>query len=133
MGMRKKIVILLVILSFIGAGLLVYRTFRSSGGTDDSTTKLPVDNSVDQVKQAEFNNAIIEASVSDQDLDGVSDIDEAKYKTNPASSDTDEDGLTDWQEIFNFKTDPLKSDTDGDGVADGYEVRHGTNPNIKEK
>jgi hypothetical protein len=84
-------------------------------------------------RQQEFDEAIKKASASDQDLDGISDSEEAKYKTNATSSDTDEDGLTDWQEIFNFKTNPLKADTDGDSFTDGYEVRRDLNPNVKGK
>ncbi|KKR34709.1 MAG: Peptidoglycan-associated outer membrane protein [Candidatus Magasanikbacteria bacterium GW2011_GWA2_40_10] len=133
MPIIKKITILLVILALIGMGALAYRKFYLSKQADNKTVTVPVDTSVDKVKQREFNDAIKKISASDQDLDGVSDSDEAKYKTSPTSSDTDEDGLTDWQEIFNFKTDPLKADTDGDGLADGSEVRRGTNPSVKQK
>lgn len=84
---------------------------------------------VDQVRQQEFKDALQKLSASDQDLDGISDSEEAKYQTSVTSSDTDEDGLTDWQEIFIYKTNPLKADTDGDSKADGYEVRRGLNPN----
>ena len=83
---------------------------------------------VDQVRQQEFKDALQKLSASDQDLDGIPDSEEAKYKTSVTSSDTDEDGLTDWQEIFIYKTNPLKADTDGDGKTDGYEVRRGLNP-----
>jgi hypothetical protein len=38
------------------------------------------------------------------------------------SADTDNDGLTDADEIQIFRTDPLKADTDGDGYKDGEEV-----------
>ena len=44
------------------------------------------------------------------------------------SGDTDEDGLTDWEEVKRHHTDPRKTDTDGDGLADGYEVQNGTDP-----
>jgi hypothetical protein len=66
---------------------------------------------------------------TDQDLDGLSDVDEAKYGTSKESSDTDQDGLLDKDEITIFKTNPLKADTDGDGHPDGLEVRNGYNPN----
>lgn len=49
----------------------------------------------------------------------------------PASEkiDSDNDGLTDSEEIDVYKTDPKKADTDGDSYLDGVEVRGGYNPN----
>lgn len=44
-----------------------------------------------------------------------------------ATVDTDKDGLTDAEEA-RYKTDPLVSDTDGDGYSDGAEVKGGYNP-----
>ena len=44
------------------------------------------------------------------------------------SGDTDDDGLTDWEEVKRFHTDPHDADTDGDGLVDGYEVQNGTDP-----
>ena len=41
--------------------------------------------------------------------------------TNPASDDTDGDGLTDGEEETGG-TNPLLVDSDGDGYGDGYEV-----------
>ena len=46
-------------------------------------------------------------------------------------SDTDGDGLADWQETeatFGFPSNPTLADTDGDGVNDYDEVNAGTNP-----
>ncbi len=125
MSTSKKIIIFLVVLALAGVGALVYKTFRRppAGGGVTSTP------GAEQVRQQEFDDALKKTAASDQDLDGIPDSEEAKYKTNVTSTDTDEDGLTDWQEIFNFKTDPLKADTDSDGFADGYEVRRGLNPN----
>ena len=37
-------------------------------------------------------------------------------------TDTDNDGLPDVYETYQFNTDPKKADTDGDGLPDGYEV-----------
>lgn len=122
----KKIITLLIILALAGVGVLAYRNFVGKKSTISP-------DGVDQAKQQEFKDALKKASASDQDLDGVSDKDEEKYKTSAVSVDTDEDGLTDSQEIYIYKTDPLKADTDGDGSADGYEVRRGTNPIVKGK
>lgn len=44
------------------------------------------------------------------------------------TTDTDGDGVTDWQERHELGTDPLRSDTDGDGVGDGAEVDRATDP-----
>jgi hypothetical protein len=45
-----------------------------------------------------------------------------------ADVDSDHDGLPDVLEAF-YGTDPLNPDTDGDGVNDGEEVKAGCNPN----
>ena len=44
------------------------------------------------------------------------------------TGDTDDDGLTDWEEVKRYHTDPHDADTDGDGLVDGYEVQNGTDP-----
>mgnify|MGYP001574393184 FL=1 len=125
MSTIKKITILLIILALAGAGILAYRAaVKKSAAPAGGTVS---------VKEQEFNSALKKLSASDQDLDGIPDSEEAKYQTSPTSVDTDDDGLTDQQEVFVFKTNPLKSDTDGDGSADGYEVRRGLNPLVKGK
>ena len=53
---------------------------------------------------------------------------EIGYYTSPTDSDTDDDGLTDGQEVNAYMTDPGNPDTDGDGLNDGAEVTAGTNP-----
>ena len=40
----------------------------------------------------------------------------------PLDSDTDNDGLTDGEEHYNYETDPIDSDSDDDGLSDGLEV-----------
>lgn len=60
---------------------------------------------------------------ADTDDDKLSDLEEIeKYKTDPLKLDTDGDGLSDYDEIFIYKTDPLKLDTDEDGYKDGDEI-----------
>lgn len=68
---------------------------------------------------------------SDTDRDGVNDFDEVnQFQTNPfsANEDKDGDGLLDQVEILEIRTDPNLFDTDGDGVDDGDEVENGINP-----
>ncbi len=124
MPTTKKIITLLIILALAGVGVLVYKFVIKKFMAPQSATAP----TMEQIREQEFNDAIKKSGALDQDLDGIPDNEEVNYKTSVTSSDTDEDGLTDYQEIFNFKTDPLKADTDGDGSTDGYEVRGGSNP-----
>ncbi|WP_332450869.1 PEGA domain-containing protein [Methanoculleus sp.] len=61
----------------------------------------------------------------DPDGDGLSNLDEQTYGTDPLSADTDDDGLADADEIL-MGTDPCDADTDSDGLTDGAEVALGT-------
>ena len=70
---------------------------------------------------------VVEAKAG-RDGDGVVDFIEVERGTNPKNSDSDGDGLSDGDEIFNHETEPLVEDTDGDGVNDGDEVAAGTDP-----
>jgi hypothetical protein len=80
-----------------------------------------------------------EPSFPDHDLDGIprpldgnnsgtawSDIGAQEYVH--STSDTDGDGLADYDEIFIHRTDPLQADTDDDGQTDGQEILAGTDP-----
>ena len=49
--------------------------------------------------------------------------------TNPLLFDTDEDGLSDGQEISVHGSNPLLKDTDGDGFEDAMEALEGSDPN----
>lgn len=67
----------------------------------------------------------------DTDNDGISDYDEIYvYKTNPLLKDSDNDGLSDLDELSIYLTNPLVNDTDGDKLSDYSEVNeYRTNPN----
>ena len=64
---------------------------------------------------------------TDDDNDGVSDIEEISRGTDPKDADSDKDGLSDFEEVF-LGTDPSKSDTDNDGLNDFEETELGTDP-----
>ena len=66
---------------------------------------------------------------SDADGDGLSNDQEQTLGTNPLCYDTDDDGLSDGDEVNIYATNPRLRDTDGDGVSDGQELAAGTNPN----
>jgi hypothetical protein len=63
----------------------------------------------------------------DSDNDGLTDTQEVDLGTDPENADSDGDGLEDGAEVA-LGTDPTASDTDGDGYTDGEEVDEGTSP-----
>ncbi len=80
---------------------------------------------------------------TDDDNDGLSDMDEAANGTDPFNVDTDGDGFSDYAEVITFGTDPLvadgdndadgqpdayDTDDDNDGLSDTDEALHGTDP-----
>ena len=67
----------------------------------------------------------------DSDQDGLTDGDEVNiYGTDPLATDSDQDGLTDGDEIFVYSTNPNSADTDHDGLSDSEEIQnYGTDPN----
>src|SRR5215203_4984305 len=72
---------------------------------------------------------VVSSESGDIDGDGLSDVDEATYGTDPLNRDYDADGLLDGEEVYVYGTDPAAFDTDGDGTGDGEEVlTYGTNP-----
>ncbi len=83
-------------------------------------------------------------SRTDSDLDGLSDKQEQALGTDPNLKDSDDDGVTDADEVNGYavtvhypgqaattktvKTDPLSRDSDGDAFPDGAERRAQTDP-----
>ncbi|MBL9214848.1 MAG: hypothetical protein JNG83_05170 [Opitutaceae bacterium] len=63
----------------------------------------------------------------DLDRDGLSNLQEFAWNTDPRVVDSDGDGLTDRMEI-DLGLDPARVDTDADGLHDGWERRFGLNP-----
>jgi hypothetical protein len=63
----------------------------------------------------------------DPDGDGLSTEDEIVIGSDPNDADTDDDGLSDYEEASGaFNSDPTAADTDGDGLNDGQEADLGT-------
>jgi len=67
----------------------------------------------------EYNNSLVNTGWIDND--GI-------FTTRPDYNDTDEDTISDNDELFNYLTDPTSNDTDGDGMPDGWEIKYGLNP-----
>jgi Malectin domain/Bacterial TSP3 repeat len=81
------------------------------------------------LESAFSNEVAYDLSTVDSDQDGLSDWNELNlYGTDPDRTDTDGDGLSDGEEVKTYQTDPTQADTDGDGLSDGVEVRQGSDP-----
>ncbi len=70
----------------------------------------------------------VEDGDEDYDGDGLTNLQEVSYGTDLTLRDTDNDELTDYEEIFIYGTDPLNPDTDGDAINDGDEIKLGLDP-----
>lgn len=64
----------------------------------------------------------------DKDADGLDDNRETDIGTDPNNWDSDNDSLSDGDEVIIWKTDPMNPDSDGDSYLDGAEVKSGYNP-----
>lgn len=62
---------------------------------------------------------------ADTDGDGLDDAREAALGTDPLLPDSDDDGLTDRDEVDIFGTEALAADTDRDGIGDAEELLGG--------
>ena len=111
--------------------------------TADSNTEEPLDLIIDipdgieeiasttdifSEETASTTSAFVASSI-DSDNDGLTDEEEILAQTNINLIDTDNDGLGDYEEVIIYKTNPLVADTDEDGYSDGEEVSGGYNPN----
>ncbi len=65
---------------------------------------------------------------SDSDGDGLDDRREESLGTDPTKIDTDQDELSDGDEVIIWSTDPLNKDTDNDTYLDGSEIKAGFSP-----
>ena len=87
-----------------------------------------------------FKGGIFRTGQPDSDSDFLDDVTETTYSNaaysefenqhlDPNDPDTDDDELSDYEELFVFGTNPLNADTDGDGYIDGREIEQGGDPN----
>lgn len=65
----------------------------------------------------------------DFDDDGISNVSELLNNTNPLQSDSDYDGLSDYDEIYTYTTNPNSYDSDDDGLSDYDELQLSLDPN----
>jgi hypothetical protein len=99
-------------------------------GLDPAFFSASNDDDLDGITDLEEYQVESYPNATDSDNDLLSDFNELReYGTDPSTNDTDSDQLDDYEEIFTYNTDPLNRDSDGDTKRDGYEVRfHFTDP-----
>lgn len=98
---------------------------------ESSVTELQPDQSAPEAASTpniSDRNAANPAATVDTDNDGLTDDEEMAQGTDPNNADSDADGLLDGEEVKTYGTDPLNKDTDGDGYMDGQEVKNAYNP-----
>ncbi|MHA2182489.1 MAG: caspase family protein, partial [Promethearchaeota archaeon] len=87
---------------------------------------------IELLTEIEGNNLIsINLRYGDSDNDGLTDFFEIfdGGGLDPTNNDTDGDGLLDGDEVNIYNTDPLEVDSDSDSLSDGDEINiYGTNP-----
>ena len=79
----------------------------------------------------EFENNLdlnVDDASIDSDNDGLTNAQELANETDPNNSDTDYDGLSDGSEVNEHLTHPLSKDSDNDRMTDGFEVQYGLQP-----
>ena len=123
-----------------GSGKLNYKWYRNnkviSGATSAVYTVAKVDETHGGKYKVEVSNSagvkmssVITITINpDTDNDGLLDKLENQLGSNIYKTDTDDDGLGDYQEFHIHKTNLTSPDTDGDGLDDGDEVAYGFNP-----
>lgn len=67
-------------------------------------------------------------AVLDLEEDGVSNLDEFLHDANPTLADSDQDSLSDYDEINVYGTSPGSVDSDSDDMGDAYEIKYGMDP-----
>ncbi len=58
------------------------------------------------------------------DTDELTNLQEFQNSTDPTNDDSDNDGLSDSDEVNLYLSNPINSDSDNDGMPDGWEVTH---------
>ena len=93
--------------------------------SDGLTDKQEIDITGTEFDLIDSDNNGINDGDEDRDSDGLPDKLELQYSTDRNKSDTDGDGINDFDEVFKYGTNPQDIDTDGDGIDDNEEITLG--------
>ncbi len=111
---------------------------EDEGAVDDSKERiLRIKNRILQSDLAEFDQQVLIDRINQRIAEAVIRVEEAVILTEKivkertgeqVTLDSDNDGVSDYDEINIFKTDPQSADSDGDGFIDGAEILNGFDP-----
>lgn len=127
--------IAVVVAVIIAGGLYLF--FANRAPLNDTTTistRLPKVWLTQYFNAEGCQDAAVCGDEADPDNDGLTNIEEFKEGTSPISSDTDQDGLADGDEVNVYKTDPVLKYTDRRVLAtqedynDGHSLRNNYDP-----
>lgn len=126
---KKKLVILAIVGLLIIAGVVLTIVLIKRKPDETSNTRSKNDKKATKEDIGLIPPVIVTYNENeDTDGDGLINSEEEKYGTDRCSTDTDADGLSDYDEIYLFLTDPCNPDTDDDGLKDGLELMAGLDP-----
>ncbi len=113
----------------VGSFLAVrVRTTAALGGFFEKSFQIEINNDSDlddlndSWELAFFRNLTSATADGDNDQDGLINRDEFANGTDPTSPDTDNDSITDGQEVNSLGTNPNLADSDADGILDPDEL-----------
>jgi hypothetical protein len=119
--------------------IIAQQTAQAAEGTAVAATataeaaELAGDDDDDGLSNSDEDRFGTDRGKADTDEDGLSDGEEVnQHGTEPLNQDSDSDGLSDGDEVNVHQSSPINPDTDGDGVPDGIEVEDGRNPLLPE-
>lgn len=141
---RGVFAIIVIGIVLIAAGIVFFITYRKSSDTTEiisengtpentATTTEEIlssgeeDASIDK-EFFQFETDTSNPFAGDADRDGLSNDQESLLGTSNTDIDSDNDGVSDTDEVDIWKTSPTNADTDGDGYTDGFEIFSGYNP-----
>lgn len=107
-------------------GDLILDSVETALGLDPTVSNISSDldgDGLDDVFEAGFGTNPLG---DDGDNDGLNDGEEIAANSDPADPDTDDDGLNDGLEVLTYFTLPRNPDSDGDGLTDGEEINSET-------
>jgi hypothetical protein len=136
---RTKVLGLLIIIFIIIATILGYIYFFKIDTDGDGIPDSRDDDDDDDImkdwweKRYGLDPKSPDDAFKDLDGDGLKNVDEFKFNSNPSKKDTDGDRLLDSDEfelrnLYGKSTDPNSEDSEHDGMDDYWEWMHGLNP-----